>query len=356
MSTDRQVFFITGPWSLYRSPPFDDRFHPAFELSPDVFVRTSYEFYGDFSSYRNAIDVLPNGPFAGLSAYIQWENRSTGEAGEVHVYRSDFAQSLGSEVFDMDDPYISARQDWVIGGLGADQLGGYAGSDVLEGGGGDDVLLGDGRDEYQSELGIRLPRSITDELDGNDRMIGGAGDDQIDGGAGIDIANFSGKWSQYRVELGSTVYVHALESDEGTDTIINVERLVFEDVSLAIDFDATAASTAKIIGALWGASALDDHYLVGLGLALFDSGLDEASVAEIAITARGIRSNTDLCETLWENLVGSSAPEGALDAFIERLDSFETTRSDFLLEVADHPLNIENIDLVGLAQTGLEYL
>jgi hypothetical protein len=66
---------------------------------------------------------------------------------------------------------------------------------------------------------------------GADTMRGGAGNDNLDGGAGIDTAVFSGQRSAYTITpLTSGVQ---LTGPDGTDTLINVEKLAFSNVTLA---------------------------------------------------------------------------------------------------------------------------
>lgn len=75
---------------------------------------------------------------------------------------------------------------------------------------------------------------------GNDVLIGGQGDDQIDGGDGVDVAQYSGSYGDYRVTkikdaangAGPTFrVVDTRTGRDGADTITNVEKLSFSDVS-----------------------------------------------------------------------------------------------------------------------------
>ena len=61
---------------------------------------------------------------------------------------------------------------------------------------------------------------------GNDTLIGNSADNSLDGGAGDDSCRFfSGARAAYTVtDLGGSVRV---TGPEGTDTISNVEKLVF---------------------------------------------------------------------------------------------------------------------------------
>ena len=76
--------------------------------------------------------------------------------------------------------------------------------------------------------------SGNDTLVGNDAdnvLRGNSGNDSIDGGAGIDSAVFSGQRSAYTLTSlgGNGVRV---AGPDGTDTLFNMERLVFNDIVL----------------------------------------------------------------------------------------------------------------------------
>jgi hypothetical protein len=69
-------------------------------------------------------------------------------------------------------------------------------------------------------------------LDGNDTIRGGLGNDTIDGGPGIDTAIFSGLRSAYTLTALSGNGVRVVGPD-GSDTLTNVEKLGFDDVTLS---------------------------------------------------------------------------------------------------------------------------
>jgi hypothetical protein len=87
-----------------------------------------------------------------------------------------------------------------LGENGADSIKGRNGNDFLEGFGGNDTLNGAG------------------------------GNDTIDGGAGVDTAVFSGLRSAYTItHIGNSLQV---SGPDGFDTLTNVERLAFDDVTV----------------------------------------------------------------------------------------------------------------------------
>ena len=65
--------------------------------------------------------------------------------------------------------------------------------------------------------------------DGDDILAGGEGDDALYGGAGFDTVLYEGDFSDYDVTDGTWITVEDEESNDGTDTLIDVEKIVFND-------------------------------------------------------------------------------------------------------------------------------
>ena len=67
---------------------------------------------------------------------------------------------------------------------------------------------------------------------GNDILTGAAGNDTIDGGAGMDTAVFYGSYATSRITRNSNGDYTISNSPDGTDTVTNVETLVFSDKTI----------------------------------------------------------------------------------------------------------------------------
>ena len=131
----------------------------------------------------------------------------------VELVRFDditFESATGNGFFGDGDSTLegSPFDDAFVGGLGDDILEGFAGDDALGGDEDDDTLLGGS---------------------GDDTLTGGAGEDSIDGGTGDDSAVFAGTRTDSTVAEG--FYTTVVTGPDGADTLENVERLVFEDVT-----------------------------------------------------------------------------------------------------------------------------
>jgi serralysin len=108
---------------------------------------------------------------------------------------------------------------------------------------------------------------------------GGLGNDVIDGGAGLDYASFAGLSSQYSIQVGSNTSLSDTESGrDGTDSLVNVERLIFADTNIALDLEGIAGQAYRIYEAVLG-RAPD---LVGLGYWIndMDNGVSLTTIAQ----------------------------------------------------------------------------
>ena len=191
---------------------------------------------------------------------------------------------------------------------------------------------------------------------GNDQITGGGGNDNIDGGVGIDIAIFSGASKGYKISTEATsVLVTGDAITDGIDTLLNIERIRFSDKSIAIDLNGNAGISAKVIGAVLGKTQVQNLTYVGLGLSYLDKGMSYSDLSALALTAVGATTNDAVVSTLWKNVIGTDATAEIKAPYIKMLtDGMKV--GDLVVLAADTSFNTTNINLVGLAQTGIEYL
>jgi hypothetical protein len=228
--------------------------------------------------------------------------------------------------------------DWgneLTGGDKADTLAGLAGDDTLRGGAGNDV------------------------------MTGGAGSDSIHGGAGTDTAVFTAARSSYQVQrVGNDVAVRALSGSDGIDTLNGVERLKFLGSALALDTRPGQGphGAALVVRALLGPEYLGDITKAGELIALFDRGLAIDDVVGRVVASAdfarlaGSHSNTDFVRFVYQNVVGAPAGPADLSYYVGLLDRGKFNQTSLGVLAATVDVNGASVEIVGLAQTGLEYL
>ena len=204
--------------------------------------------------------------------------------------------------------------------------------------------------------------SGNDFLVGNaadNQIEGGGGNDTIDGGAGIDTAVYAGPKSEYSVYVfqGTAHVTDSVFARSGVDTLSNVERLQFQDTKLALDLDGNTGQVVKILGAVFGAAAVGNKGYVGIGLSYLDAGMSYANLNQLAIDARlgGRASNADVVKLLYKNVVGMEPDTAALALYKGLLDNGTYTQGSLGVLAADTSENSTNVNLVGLASTGVEF-
>jgi Ca2+-binding RTX toxin-like protein len=196
----------------------------------------------------------------------------------------------------------------------------------------------------------------TVNLVANDTFKGQPGTDLIDGGLGTDTVVYSGPLEQYTVnKSGNRYIVSEPTGSDDTDYLTSIERLKFKDKSLAIDIDGNAGTTAKILGAVFGKASLSNKNYVGIGLSFLDSGWTYDNLAGVALEAAGAKTNDQIVSLLWTNVIGTKPTAADKQPFIALLENGMTAGALAHL-AADSSFNTTNINLVGLAQTGIEYM
>ena len=190
--------------------------------------------------------------------------------------------------------------------------------------------------------------------EGDDTFFGGGGNDILNGGAGIDTVFYNDRLAEYTISKAvNSITVSG--SDDGTDTLTKVERLKFDDINLAFDLNDNAGTTAKILGAVFGPESVANKSYVGIGLFLLDDGMTAEELASLAVSAAGISSYAGVVDTLWENLIGTYPTDAQAAPYVSMLHNSSMSVGELTMFAADLDLNEENIDLIGIAQTGLEY-
>jgi serralysin len=186
------------------------------------------------------------------------------------------------------------------------------------------------------------------------------GNDIVDGDAGLDSVRYAGPSnSAYILKDTVTGYwnVEANNNEGGSLELRNVERVIFTDSARAFDVGGTenAGITAKILGAIFGKESLSNKAYVGIGLSFLDSGWTYDNLAGLALDVSGAKTNDQIVSLLWKNIVGSTPSESDKAPFIALLENGMTPGALAHL-AADTSFNTNNINLVGLANMGIEFI
>lgn len=192
---------------------------------------------------------------------------------------------------------------------------------------------------------------------GNDILIGGAGSDHIDGGAGVDAARYSGKRSDYTVT--HTAAGDSVSGGGASDTLINIERLMFADSAIAYDVDGVGGQAYRLYQAAFN-RAPDT---AGLGFqmwAMESAGYSLAQVAQNFIDSPefsrtyGSLSNEQFVTQLYANVLHRAPDAEGLKFHVDLLNAGTVTRAVDLVGFSESPEN--KAALIGVIGNGFEYV
>ena len=216
-----------------------------------------------------------------------------------------------------------------------------------DGFGGTDTLI-----SIENIIGSVFNDNLTGDVHGN-LIQGGSGNDSFDGGSGTDTAVFGGHQANSTLTKTASGWTVSSSSD-GTDTLISIERLQFSDKIIALDLDATgnAGQAMEFIGAV-APDLLNNTSVRGTIISMFDQGHSMASLSQLALDLQLLpnSSNAALANAVFHNVVGGTATQDMTNTLVAYIES--NGQANFLAAVAGLGLNV---DLVGLQQTGVEYL
>jgi hypothetical protein len=197
--------------------------------------------------------------------------------------------------------------------------------------------------------------------DGNDSFTPGIGKQYLLGDNGVDtIVYTTARLNHSLTKEGAGYTVSDLQ---GTQTLVDVERLQFADSKVAIDTseNQAAGQTALILGACLGANGLSDKAVVGTVLSYFDAGYTMSSISDLLVSAgitaqlSGGADNMHFVDWICTNILGAPPTAAVASACLDFLNQ-GVTQGQFLAAAAVLDPNQQHIGLVGLQQTGIEYV
>ena len=192
---------------------------------------------------------------------------------------------------------------------------------------------------------------------GNDTLYGRGGNDSLNGGAGTDTALYSGNRASYTTTKTATGWTVS-SAAEGVDTLTNIERLKFADTTLALDISGNAGTTAKILGAVFGRASVSNKAYMGIGLDYLDNqSYSYTQLMQLALDARlGPNASYDaVVDLLYSNVVGMLPGTADHNYYVGLLNAKTFTPASLGVLAAETTENTLNINLLGLASTGIGY-
>jgi hypothetical protein len=174
--------------------------------------------------------------------------------------------------------------------------------------------------------------------------------EHFQGGDGRDTVVFSGARSAYTIDVqpdGSITVAHG----NGIDTLDSIERLQFDDGTLAFDFDDAAGQAYRLYQAAFD-RAPDAEGLAYWIDYLDDGTIDMDRIADLfEASAEFIRlygtadsvSGAAFIELLYQNALGRGADADGFAFWLSTLDSGAIDRGDALAFFSESPENIDQL-------------
>jgi hypothetical protein len=210
---------------------------------------------------------------------------------------------------------------------------------------------------------------------GADVLKPNADNNAVDGGAGIDTAVYAGSHNNFIVTKADWGFdVVDKTGSNGHDSLINVERIQFDDGYLAVDVDINGA--AGQLYRLYSAAFGREPDAVGMGYWLsrmehgatlpqvskeFMVGGDGTGQAEFVKMYGSNSSNATFVTTMYHNILGREPDaEGYkfwLDALNGNLNPDKTAfRAQLMIDFSQSPENLQKVQLIGTLDHGVEFV
>ena len=182
---------------------------------------------------------------------------------------------------------------------------------------------------------------------------------------GVTIATYTGSRLSYGIKAKDTgLTVTRIDGLHSGEVLPDIHRLAFTDKKMAFDLAPAenAGKAALFIGSI-ADNFLNAPSAVGTILSLFDQGKSLIDVSQMAIdlglteSLAGSRSNADLAKLLYKNIIGAEASNEIANALAANMQGSggSLSQAEFLASAAMLDLNQQQIGLIGLQSTGLEY-
>ncbi|MFZ6874046.1 DUF4214 domain-containing protein [Undibacterium sp. Di27W] len=194
---------------------------------------------------------------------------------------------------------------------------------------------------------------------GNDTIQNGPGNDIINGGSGTDFLIMSGKLGEYAITgtTGNFVIKDVVGTD-GTDTVTQVERLLFTDAALAFDLDGVAGQAYRLYQAAFGRKP----DLAGLGYWIdkMDHGANLTQVsaaffqsAEFQKLYGSFPSTATLLTNFYQNVLHRAPDQAGFDYWANQLNKGMITPAGALASFCESAEN--QAQVIGQIQNGIVY-
>jgi len=240
---------------------------------------------------------------------------------------------------------------------------------AVEGGGGQGVVAkGPGGAMYLVTEGawnqataltsVYLQRISFPERDAPETLSGTRYNDTIDGGNGLDSVVFNAPRANYTIKNDAqSCKVEDKTKATGTDTLVNVERLVFSDATVALDINGTAGQAYRIYQAAFNRTP--DNGGLKYWIGLMDNGVSLPTVSSAFIASAefqklyGTNPSNELFVTkLYDNVLHRAPDAGGYKYWVDLLNTGGIDKTSTLVNFSES--NENQVGVIGVIQNGID--
>lgn len=194
----------------------------------------------------------------------------------------------------------------------------------------------------------------------NDTIFSGAGSNSIDGGGGVDTVVYQGgRTAAVTVDQAGAGYlVHGKDAIKGTDTLLNVERLKFDDGAIALDIGGMAGQAYRLYQAAFDRAP--DQGGLGYWIAQRDAGMGYVETAARFIDSNEFRSlygqattTSAFVDAVYRNVLHRAPDDDGRAFYIGQIDSGSKSMAQVLADFSESPEN--QTQVIGQIQHGIAY-
>jgi len=198
---------------------------------------------------------------------------------------------------------------------------------------------------------------------GTGRVGDGTVDVAVDvtGTAGVDTYTLNGDEANFTItKTDDEITAVSTLASNVTFTLADHERVVFDDTAIAFDADGVAGDVYALLAAALGESDVTAEY-EGIGIYLADNGWTTTQLAEALLAtdtyktdAGGVSTETFI-KHVYKNVTGTDATLLDVTSLTNWMTGNHLSQADVLVIASQLEDFQTDIDLVGLATTGIEY-
>ena len=204
---------------------------------------------------------------------------------------------------------------------------------------------------------VTVGKSLTYSA-GKDVISGTTGNDTIDGGADADTVIYSGAKSAYAI-TNNTSSVTVSSGADGTDTLTNIERIQFSDMTVALDISGIAGQAYRVYQAAFNRTP--DNAGLKYWIGLMDGGYTLAGVASGFIASTEFKTlygsnptNELLVSKLYDNVLHRTPDEGGYNYWVGLLNTKKIDTISTLINFSESTENQAGV--IGVIQNGINLL